>query len=236
MILTSDFHTHILPGIDDGCQSIDDSVEMIRKEQTDGIETVFLTPHFYPQQMYPDSFLDNRQQAMEQLLDKFDPNSAKPRFILGAEVLFCPGMSQWDQLDALTLGETKYILIEIPFDKWSDSVYAELTRMYVERELTPVLAHIERYIPRLFTNHFMKHLASLPILLQSNCAFLTEKNTQRLALKLIKEKRIHLIGSDCHGPVWRPPNMAQAREILLNNLDQDTITFLKNSENLILQR
>ena len=207
---------------------------MLRKEQTDGVQTILLTPHFYPQQMYPTSFLENRQRAFEQLLKCISSDNSMPRLIPGAEVLFCPGMYQWEQLDALTLGETEYILIELPFGKWSEGVYTELVKIHDERGLTPVLAHIERYLPGFMINKFMKRLASLPVLLQSNCEFLIDDKTQRLAIKLIKEQKIHLIGSDCHRPNWRSPNMAQAREILLNNLDRNAISFLEDSENLIL--
>lgn len=234
MILTTDFHTHILPGIDDGSQSLEDSLNMIRKEQTDGINKIVLTPHFYPQQMYPSSFLEKRHEAMEQLRGAFQADADIPQFVLGAEVLFCPGMSQWKELDALTIGKTKYILIEMPFYKWSNATYDELKQIYDERGLIPILAHIERYIPSVFVNKFLDRLSQLPVLLQTNCAFITDKDTQHLALKLIKSKRIHLIGSDCHSSAWRSPTMAEAREVLLNNTDAQVHSFLKDSENAIL--
>lgn len=234
MILTTDFHTHILPGIDDGSQSLEESVEMIRKEQADGVDRIILTPHFYPQQMYPDAFIEKRQQAMDQLLGAFPADTDIPQLILGAEILFYPGISQWEQLNALTIGETKYILIEMPFRKWADSDYAELKLIHDERGLTPILAHIERYLPSVFVNKFINRITALPVLLQSNCDFITNKHTQHLALKLIRTKAIHLIGSDCHGSTWRSPTMAQAREILLNNMDKHVISYLSNTENLFL--
>ena len=233
MILTTDFHTHILPGIDDGCQSVQDSVKLIQCELKDGIENIFLTPHFYPQQMFPSSFLENRNQAMEQLLASFPSDAQLPNLILGAEVLYCPGMSQWEQLDSLTLGNSNYILIEMPFDRWSDNTFLELKRI-CKRGLTPILAHIERSIPVLGAARFINCLHALPVLLQSNCEFFTDKRTQRTALKLLAEKKIHIIGSDCHRPNWRSPNMSQAKEIILNNIDHETRLHLKQSENLIL--
>ncbi len=234
MILTTDFHTHILPEVDDGSQSLADSIEMIRKEQADGIKTILLTPHFYPQQMFPASFLEKRQQAMDRLRSALSADTNVPQFILGAEVMFCPGMSQWDQLDALTLEKTQYILIEMPFDKWTDSTYAELNRIKEDRGLIPIIAHIERYLPNFATGRFLSRLSALPVLLQSNCEFLTDKRTQRKALSLIKAQRIHLIGSDCHSPTWRPPSMVQARDILINNADEQTLSFLKNTEKMVV--
>jgi len=234
MILTTDFHTHILPGVDDGSQSVADSVEMIRKEQADGVKRIILTPHFYPQQMYPASFLEKRQRAMAQLLSALPTDMVIPEFILGAEVLFCPGMSKWDQLDALTIGHTKYILIEMPSYKWSDSTYAELKQIYDDRGLTPILAHIERYLPTVCVSKFIHRITALPVLLQSNCEFITDKHTRRMALKLIKARKIHLIGSDCHSPTWRSPTMARAREILFNNADKQALSFLDDTESAFL--
>lgn len=236
MILTTDFHTHILPGIDDGSQSPKDSIRMIEKECADGVNTILLTPHFYPQHMYPTSFLECRQQAMERLSCTLPTDMVTPQFILGAEVLFCPGMSQWEELDMLTLGKSQYILIEMPFNKWSDSAFTELKQIRNERGLTPILAHIERYLPSFGTKRFINRLSALPVLLQSNCEFLTDKHTQRIALTLIKEKKIHLIGSDCHSSTWRAPIIAQAREVLMNNLDKQILAFLKNTENSVIQK
>lgn len=234
MILTADFHTHILPTIDDGSQSVSDSIEMIRQEQADGISTIFLTPHFYPQRMHPDSFIAKRHQAITLLQNACLPEMQIPRLIIGAEVLFCPGMSQWEQLDTLVLGATNYILIEMPHVIWSDSILDELVQIHSKRGITPILAHIERYLPVIGANQFINRLHDLPILCQSNSDFLTNKRTQRLALKLIREQKIHLIGSDCHSSTWRAPTMGQAREVLLNNVDQQTLTFLEKYENLVI--
>jgi len=234
-ILTTDFHTHILPGIDDGSQSVEDSLAMLHKEQSDGVDTILLTPHFYPQQMYPDFFLEGREFAMKQLCNALPKNQKTPLLILGAEVQYCSGMSQWQQLDLLTIGDSKFILIEMPFTKWTESVYTELSRICFERKLTPIIAHIERYLSRFNTNRILNKLSRIPVLIQMNCEYLTNKHTQQLALKLIAEQKVHLIGSDCHSSAWRTPIMAQAREILLAKADQKTLSFLANNENLIRQ-
>ena len=139
---------------------------MIRQEQEDQVSTILLTPHFYPQCMYPDFFLENRQQSVETLENAFSLDSQFPRLILGAEVLFHPGMSQWEQLDKLALGSTGYILIEMPRVIWSDTILDELVQIHNKRGLTPILAHIERYLPIIGTNRFINRLNRLPVLCQ----------------------------------------------------------------------
>ncbi len=228
MILTTDFHSHILPGIDDGSPTPEESIEMIRMEQADGVNRIILTPHFYPQQMYPAEFIAKRQESLDRLLSVLPVDMDTPQLILGAEVLFSPGMSQWDQLDTLTIGNTKYILIEMPFFKWGESAFLELKLIHNERGLKPILAHIERYLPSCLGSLFLNRISELPVFLQSNCEFITDNRTQRTALKFIKAKKIQFIGTDCHSASWRAPNMAQAREILLKNTDMKTLAFLEN--------
>lgn len=235
MVLSTDFHSHILPGIDDGCATVEDSVKLIRREWEQGVKTIMLTPHFYPHQMYPDVFLANRQNAMDQLNDALAGEVYLPQLIMGAEVHYSFGMSQWEQLKQLTLGNTSYILIEMPSQKWDERMYEELECIHRDHGLTPIIAHIERSFRPFNTREHLRRLSALPVLLQGNCSFLTEKRTRHIALRLVKEQKIHLFGSDCHGIDWRPPSMAAAREILIAKLDKQTHTFLEELENVVLR-
>ena len=62
-----DFHTHILPGMDDGSKDVRESVSMLRLEGKRGIDTVCLTPHFYAEQNSPEQFLERRKRAWQKL-------------------------------------------------------------------------------------------------------------------------------------------------------------------------
>lgn len=235
MILTADFHTHILPGIDDGSRSIEESVQLIRQERTQGVKNILLTPHYHPQQMCPNDFLIKRKQAIDSITDALANDVDIPLLIMGAEVYFCPGMSQWEQLDQLTLGNTKHILIEMPAYKWTACIYDELASIYKKRGITPILAHIERYFTPLHTKKLLQRLNELPILLQINTSFLLDKRTQNTAIRLIQDRKVHLFGSDCHGITWRPPTISQARDVLLNHTDSQTQDFLSCMEHAVLQ-
>ena len=61
--MVTDFHSHILPGIDDGSQSVEESVELLQMEAAQGIRHVVATPHFYPQHDDLDRFLEKRDHA-----------------------------------------------------------------------------------------------------------------------------------------------------------------------------
>ena len=234
-MLTVDFHTHILPEIDDGSRSVDESVKMIQQLTEQGIDTIFLTSHFYPQKNYPDVFFRQRESALQALNNALASVENAPRLILGSETCFASGMSSWDILPNLAMGDTGYILVEMPFCRWTDRMYRELELIYFERNLIPILAHIDRYFSDNGSRGFLDALLDMPVLLQINASFLIEKQTRRLATKLFNKNCLHLIGSDCHGSDWRKPNIGQAKEILLSNASEDAIRNLCELEKAVLE-
>ena len=233
-MLSVDFHTHILSGIDDGSPSLDESLEMIYQLMEQGIKTIFLTPHFNPQKNFPDVFLAERTAALQALMEKLNQLRNAPQLLAGAEVYFSPGMSRWEKLADLALGNTGYILIEMPDCRWSDRMLRELELIYLERKLIPVIAHVERYLSTNGTRTFFDELLDMPVLLQVNASFINEKRTRRQAYKLLKTSSVHLIGSDCHGASWRVPNIGQARKLITEDLTQDVIAHLLDMENAVL--
>ncbi len=234
-MLTTDFHTHILPEIDDGSPNSDESLRMLQQEIEQGIKTILLTPHFSAQDLYPSEFLQQRATAFEKLNCALSDEYNSLQFLLGAEVQFCSGMSQWEQLNQLTIGDTGYMLLEMPDCIWNNEIYRELELIYTERGITPILAHIERYLGRFNQKRILNRLADLPVLLQINCSFITDKHTRRTALKLINEHRVHVIGSDCHSSQWRCPCIAGTRELLNSYVTDEAKTFLSFTEDAILK-
>ena len=123
----------------------------------------------------------------------------------------------------------------MPVGTWKEDVYRELELIYTEQGITPILAHIERYIGRFNMSKTLNRLADLPVLLQVNCSFINDKRTRRTALKLLSEHRIHIIGSDCHSAQWRCPCMAETRNLLDQYATEETCAFLTETENAVLR-
>ena len=84
-----DFHSHILPGMDDGSKSVEMSVEMLNREAEQGIRKVIATPHFYPWSEHPEQFLARRDTAAAKLRKAMEMRNHLPEVIMGAEVNFC---------------------------------------------------------------------------------------------------------------------------------------------------
>lgn len=218
----TDFHTHILPGIDDGSRSAEESLTMLRAETAQGIRRVVLTPHFYPWKDSPKAFLEKRDAAQQDLMRALAecPDADKlPRLSFGAEVHYFDGISQAEALPELAIDSKRCVLIEMPQGVWSERMYRELEAIHTERGLLPVLAHLERYLLPLTAGGVLKKLAALPVFTQVNASFFLQRSTRHKALKMLETGNIHLLGSDCHNTSGRAPNLGDALAVITNAAD-----------------
>lgn len=229
-----DFHTHILPGIDDGSRSREDTLELLRQEKEQGIAHVIATPHFYPQHDKPERFLSRRAAAVERLREVLAANPGLPEVTVGAEVHYFRGISSTEVLRELTVGSGKYILIEMPASPWTDAMYGELEGIYTKRNLIPVIAHIDRYISPFRARHILDRLAELPVLIQANAEVFLRRSTAGMAMKLLQREQIHLLGSDCHNLTSRKPDLGKAVELIEKKLGQEALAPVLECQDCVL--
>ena len=211
-----DFHSHILPGVDDGSPDVETSIAMLRAAAEQGVTHVVATPHFYARHDDPHRFLTRRARAEESLREEMTRHEGLPQILIGAEVAFFRGISDSEFLPELTIRGKRCILIEMPRPPWPEEFYRELEEIWTDRNILPVIAHIDRYIRPFRTYDIPQKLALLPVLVQASGDFFTKKSTRRLAMKLLKEDKIHLLGSDCHNMTTRPPALNKAQEAILS--------------------
>ncbi len=231
----TDFHSHILPGVDDGSKSVSESLEMLRLEAGRGIRRVVATPHFYAHHDTPERFLRRREDALEQLRIAMEGQPELPEIIPGAEVYYFPGMSESEALLELTIGENGYILLEMPQPPWTETMYREIEAIYVKRGITPILAHIDRYISPFRTHGILKRLEELPVLIQANSEFFLDRHTSRMALRMLQSDQIHLLGSDCHNLTSRKPDLGDALALIEKRLGENVVERVCAYENMILE-
>ena len=225
-----DFHTHILPGIDDGSKSTEESLAMIRIEAEQNIKHVVMTPHFYTSRESLAHFLERRSRALEHLNAAMGSIENVPQLSVGAEVRIFDGISQSEFLSELAISGTNCILIEMPMPPWSDSLLQELAQIRYQRDLIPIVAHIDRYISPFRTKGIPEALAKLPVLVQASGSFFTNRSTKNLALKLLRDDKIHLLGSDCHNLSSRPPNLREALSVIENKFGKNAILHINSIE------
>ena len=101
-----DFHTHILPNVDDGSKSVDESLMMLRSLQQQGVRMIMATPHFYANNESVDKFIERRDAAYRRLIDSIGDENL-PEIVLGAEVRYYESISRLNDLKRLRLGDTR---------------------------------------------------------------------------------------------------------------------------------
>lgn len=230
-----DFHSHVLPKMDDGSKSGEESVALLEAAFDQGLEGVFATPHFYPKRDDPESFLRRREHSAKSLFAGEADVLKKMPLYLGAEVAYFYGMSRYEKLSELSLGGSDYILIEMPFDRWTSDEVDEILYFRNVSGLTPVLAHFERYLP--FGNKkYLRLFLQGDVLLQSNAEFFIGKKSRRKAFSYFKKGYVCLLGSDCHNTETRPENYGEATEIIKGCKKGAMLSSIVESERSIVSR
>lgn len=215
-----DFHTHILPYMDDGSASVEESLKMLAELKRQKVTKVVASSHYYVTERSPNRFLDKRFWALEQLEDALPRNSVQ--IYLGAEVLYYPGISRMQALPELCVEGTDLLLLEMPFGDWTEYMVREVEELACSGSFTVLLAHIERYLSR-HNAPFWDQLLSDGVLMQSNADFFLSFRTRRKALRMLEDGRIHVLGSDCHNMSSRPPHMAEAARTIRERLDSNVL-------------
>ena len=229
-----DFHSHILPEIDDGAQSVEESIAMLKMLKEQGVNTVALSPHYIAMDESPADFLERRAKSYEILKAEIKKSGEDlPQLLLGAELYFFPGVCRIEELPLLKLEKTDFLLLEMPMAPWGDYVVRELTELMNYSDIKIVIAHIERAMGYQKKGTLDKLLDS-GVLLQSNASFFNMRKTRRKALKMFKNGDIHFIGSDCHSTAHRPPKIKDAVEIIKDKFSQDAVDeFFRNQHELL---
>ncbi len=213
-----DLHTHILPGVDDGAEDIQVSLEMLKLQAANGVNTVVCTPHFYPDEENPEHFLKRREigwNILQEGLHELSQEERRklPKLLLGAEVAWVPELTGIGKLTDFAISDTENFLLELPMGPWNNRFIDQLYHLLGCCGMTPVIAHYDRYMYHQKRDHLEEILdMSVPIQLSASC--LLEPGMKRDAIRLIKHRQVHVIASDCHDCSLRAPNLGAAMKVV----------------------
>ncbi|MCK0206422.1 capsular biosynthesis protein [Starkeya koreensis] len=224
-----DLHSHILPGIDDGAPDMRTSLEMARMQVEQGVRIAACTPHILPG-VFHNSGAQIRG-AVARLQAALDEAGIALRLVTGADNHVVPGFAEGlRQGHLLTLGDTRYVLVEPPHNlapaRLDELVFSILLANYV-----PIITHPERLRWVEDKYELIESLAARGVWMQVTSGSLTGRFGRRpkyWAERMIGEGIIHILASDAHDTVKRPPDLAEgwrAAERLVGRAEADRLVF-----------
>lgn len=228
-----DFHSHFLPGIDDGSKDTEESLAMLRESFGQGVSEIIATPHFYASLDTPQTWLKKRGKAFESLTRQL--TREMPKIRLGAEVHYYEGMAGSVDIRKLRIDGTSLLLVEMPHGIWTPREASVITALSCRCGITVILAHIERYHP-FQSMEVWERFRQNGILMQANAEFFIKRRTKKKALQMLKNGEIDLIGSDCHNMTERLPLLGAAAEIIEKGLGNAFLTSFIDAERRILKK
>ena len=228
-----DFHSHILPNVDDGAEDIDMTLEMLRVSYESGVRTVVSTSHCYPREDKQIAhFAARRGRRFKLIEEAVKEKGAKiPEIITGAEVNLITDFSHFEGIESLCIGDTRYILVEMPWKKWNDDIFDSVYNLKL-KGFRPVIAHIDRYtgLKKEFAN-----FEAIDAVFQLNAdCFLTGRG-RVWAYNLIKSGMGHIIGSDMHDNSMRPTRLKKAYEIINKYFGEEYVEYFKENGERVLR-
>ena len=210
-----DIHSHILPGVDDGAQSMKEALEMLRMAEAEGVSCVIATPHYKQGRYRADKkeLLDR----LKALRKEVRQEGIGIRLHLGTEIFYRSGLEEkliGEELS--TLNGTDFLLLEFsPFEEYLyiRNAMEELLGM----GYCPVAAHVERYQCLAREAEKVKELRDMGCRIQVNTGSITGENglaARHFVWKLLKRELVDYLGTDAHNTKNRRPAMKRCAELL----------------------
>jgi protein-tyrosine phosphatase len=207
-----DIHAHILPSLDDGPETIEESIELCKVAANDGIKTIVATPHS------KDGVYETRSVDILKTVDvlnlKLKEKQIDIKILPGAEVHISEGLVENIKSgDVLTINNTgKFVLFELPFlfippgtDKFVFNLKAN--------GIVPIIAHVERLSAFQRNPELVEQLVKIGARVQVNAHGLTKRanrGERKCAEWLLRNELVHFIASDTHSLKGRPPILSEA--------------------------
>jgi protein-tyrosine phosphatase len=224
-----DIHCHILPEIDDGAESIETSLKMLKIAEDDGTKTIIATPHYYTG-MYEVAYNDIINHV-KFLNEKAKKNNINIEILPGQEVFLNKyTINLYKQGVIGTLNNTKYMLVELPFDEIPKNALDILYELKI-LGITPILAHPERYLYIVKKHSIANQFIEEGCLFQLNSGSINGlfgKDVQKTAETILRHRMYHFVSSDAHTINKRCPGLKKSFDTILQ-IDKELVKMLENN-------
>lgn len=211
--IRGDFHSHILPEMDDGASNSNISVDMLLQLKQQNVDLSCLTPHYSHHRESIKNFLTRRTESYHKLMQTLHDRGLEntvPYIKLGAEVRVETGLLDEPDLQKLCYTGTNALLLEFPFSKLERRIYETVENIVLKYRVTPVIAHFERY-SAFYSQDDRERILSLPnVIIQVNSETLQHFTGKKFVFSLVSQGIPVILGSDAHDMKQRPPDIETA--------------------------
>ena len=217
-----DIHCHLLPGIDDGSSSMEETKALLSIAYKEGVRTICATPHYRPERWHTDPQQVKRlYEQVQSMARQMDPDF---HIYLGNELYYRSSSTEaLSEGSCRTMGAGRYVLVEFnpskEFREMDSALYSLLAEGYL-----PLLAHVERYACLKKDISRIEGLIEKGVLIQMNAGSLSGDfgfMETRYAKKLVEREFVHVIASDSHDQNRRAPRFQKCRHYLNKTFGED---------------
>ena len=218
----TDIHCHVLPGVDDGSRSYEESLEMLRIMYDEGIGTVILTPHYHGGHVEPSiEVIRSRFEKLKKAAAA-DETLRCMKLYTGCEVFYFPSVVEWlAEGRVATMAGSDYVLLEFGYSM-DKRMIADGVNTVVSCGYRPIIAHIERYRKLVGDLRAVDEMIERGAYIQINSEALSEKHKIRsFATKMLKRDMVHFIATDAHDTKHRPPYLWNEAEYITKHYGKE---------------
>ena len=231
-----DFHSHIIPSIDDGSKSVEETFNLMKEAQKAGFDKVLSTSH-YMEGYYE---VENREREVwiNAINEKLYQNGINIHIYLGNEIYITDNIIKLlEEGKASTVNNTSYVLFEMPLNAEPFNLYDVIYQMQ-QNKIVPILAHPERYSFIQKDAELMYDLIEKGVLMQANYGSIIGqygKKAQKTVKKFFTNNMIHVLGTDAHRYNTIYPRIPYALNEIEKIIGTEKLEELTNTNpNLIL--
>ena len=206
-----DIHCHILPGVDDGSQTPEETKAMLQKAWDEGIQIMVATPHYHKQRGKNDIELIKKQLLLTRKLAK--EVHPKMQICLGMEIYYGEDVPELlKEGRVVSIRKSRYILVEFSLGDEFQYILNAVRKLQMSGH-TVIIAHIERYncLRKDISN--VEYLREMGAYLQVNTGSITGsygRSVKKFLREVLKAHLVQLVGTDAHGSERRTPKMQEA--------------------------
>lgn len=232
----ADVHSHILPAVDDGAQTMEEACRMIDMAYREGIRIIVLTPHHHPRRGNVE--LSHLNKKLQELRTRISRTETEMRIFFGMEVYFQEDiLKELDEKKLKSMGKSNCILLE--FSQSDTFFYIRCSIQKVQMKgYQVILAHVERYACMLENWTCIEELLGMGVYIQINSGSIMGENgakEKRYVRKLLKNRYVHLVGTDAHDTNRRKPEMRKAADYVERKCGRKyaELIFYKNAVSML---